>query len=87
MLRVPNPRWLMQEVHSNARVYPGSGHVAVRPAGVCECTVLSCTGVPVVGEYKRGERGREAPMSLLGEKMIEASANIPLKRACVCAAG
>ena len=62
----------MQEVHSNARVYPGSGHVAVRPAGVCECTVLSCTGVPVVGEYKQGERGREAPKSLLEEKMIEA---------------
>ena len=67
------------------RIYPGSGHGAVRPAGVCECTVLSCTGVPVVAEYKRGERGREAPRSLLEEKMIEASANIVLWRAgCVC---
>ena len=32
--------------------------------------------MPVVGEYKQGERGREAPKSLLEEKMIEASANI-----------
>ena len=32
--------------------------------------------VPVVGEYRRGERGREAPKSLLEEKSIEASANI-----------
>ena len=65
-------------------VYPGSSHGAVRPARACECTVLSCTGVPVVGEYKRGERGREAPKSLLEEKMIEASVNIVLRRACVC---
>ena len=32
--------------------------------------------VPVVGGYRRGERGREAPRSLLEEKLIEASANI-----------
>ena len=56
----------------------------VHLAGVCECTVLSCIGVPVVGEYKRGERGREAPKSLLGEKMIEASANIALRITFVC---
>ena len=42
----------------------------------------------VVGEYKRGERGREAPKSLLEEKMIEASANIVLRRAvCVLRVG
>ena len=35
--------------------------------------------MPVVGEYKRGERGREAPKSLLEEKMIEASG----ERVCV----
>ena len=32
--------------------------------------------VPVVGGHMRGERGREAPRSLLEEKLIEASANI-----------
>ena len=32
---------------------------------VCEGTILTCTGVPVVGGYKRGESGREAPKSLL----------------------
>ena len=42
--------------------------MVVCPAGVCECTILSCTGVPVVGEYKRGERGREAPKSLLSDR-------------------
>ena len=57
-------------------MYPGSGRGAIRLAGVCECTILSCTEVPVVGDYKRGERGREAPKSLLEEEMIEASANI-----------
>ena len=35
--------------HSNTRVYPGSGRGAVRPAGVREGAVLSCTGVLVVG--------------------------------------
>ena len=40
--------------------------------------------MPIVGEYKRGERGREAPKSLLGEKMIEASANIALRITFVC---
>ena len=29
-----------------------------------------------MGGYKRGERGREAPRSLLEEELIEASANI-----------
>jgi len=33
-------------------------------------------GVLVVGGYRRGERGREAPRSLLEQKSIEASANI-----------
>ena len=68
-------------------VYPGSGYGAVRPAGLCECTVLSCTEVLVVGEYKRGERGREAPKSLVQARMIEASANIELWRAGVCYVG
>ena len=56
-------------------VYPGSGRRAVHPAKVCECTVLSCTGGACSRGYKRDERGREAPKSLLDE-MIEASANI-----------
>ena len=47
-------------------VYPGSGRGAVRPAkGVCEVTVLSCTRSACSRGYKRGERGREAPKSLL----------------------
>ena len=33
--------------------------------------------------YKRGERGREAPKSLLEEELIEASANIEVQRS-VC---
>ena len=41
--------------------------------------------VPVVGGYKRGERGRKAPKSLLEEEMIEASANIGAQESgCVC---
>jgi hypothetical protein len=69
MLCDPNPRWLMQEI---TQEYTGLSWF--RPRGrtsskrVCECTVLSCTGVPVVGEYKRGERGREAPKSLLSDR-------------------
>ena len=51
---------------------------------MCESTVLSCTGVLVVGGYKRGERGREAPKSLLEEELIEASANIGAQKS-VCA--
>ena len=44
--------------------------------GVCEGTVLSCTGGAYSRGYKRGERGREAPKSLLEEELIGASANI-----------
>ena len=44
--------------------------------GVCEGTVLSCTGGAYSRGYRRDERGREAPKSLLEEKLIEASANI-----------
>jgi len=43
---------------------------------VCESTVLSCTGGACSRGYKRGERGRETPRSLLEEELIEASANI-----------
>ena len=65
-------------------VYPGSGHGAVRPAKVCECTVLSCTGGACSRGYKRSERGRKAPKSLL-EKVIETSANIGAQESgCVC---
>ena len=44
--------------------------------GVCESTILSCIGGACSRGYKRGERGRKAPKSLLEEEMIEASANI-----------
>ena len=44
--------------------------------GVCEDTVLSCTVGACSRGYKRGERGREAPKSLLEERLIETSANI-----------
>jgi hypothetical protein len=48
---------------------------AVRPAkGVC--TVLTCTGVLVVGDTCLGERGREAPKSQRTRGVIEASANM-----------
>ena len=65
------------------------GFILVPAAGpyvqqrLCECTVLSCTGGACSRGYKRGERGREAPKSLL-EEMIEASANIGAQKS-VCA--
>ena len=51
---------------------------------VCESIVLSCTGGACSRGYKRGERGREAPRSLLEEELIEASANIGAQKS-VCA--
>ena len=65
------------------------GFILVRPwgctssKGVCESTVLSCTGGACSRAYKRDERGREAPRSLLEEELIEVSANIGAqKSAC-----
>jgi hypothetical protein len=78
MLRVPVPRWLMQEVTQWHKIYPGSDHGAVHPAE-CASTVLSCTGVLVVGGYKLGERGMEASMSLRMLELIETSANIGVR--------
>ena len=52
--------------------------------GVCDSTALSCTGGACSRGYKRGERGREAPKSLLEGELIEASANIGVQRS-VCA--
>ena len=37
----------------------------------------------VVGGYKRGERGREAPKSLLGEKLSVASSVVRARSECV----
>ena len=76
----------MVDARGNTRthgVYQGSGRGAVRPARVCECTILSCTGGACSRGYKQGERGREAPKSLL-EEMIKASANIVAQKS-VCA--
>ena len=52
--------------------------------GVCEGTILPCTGGACSRGYKRGERGRKAPKSLLEEKSIEASTNIEAQKS-VCA--
>ena len=85
MLRVPRPRWLMQEATQSR-----TGLSWFRPwgrmssKGVCESTVLSCTGGACSRGYNRGERGREAPRSLLEEELIEASANIGAQKS-VCA--
>ena len=43
---------------------------------MCEGTVLSYTEGACSRGYTGGERGREAPKSLLEERLIEASANI-----------
>ena len=52
--------------------------------GVCESTVLSCTGGACSRGYKRGDRGRQAPRSLLEVELIEANANIEAQKS-VCA--
>ena len=52
--------------------------------GVRDSIVLSCTGGVCSRGYKQGERGREAPRSLLEEELIEASANIGAQKS-VCA--
>ena len=71
------PRWLMQEATQERTIYSGSGRGAVLPArGCARALYYLAPGVPVVGGYKRGERGREAPKSLLEERLIEANANI-----------
>ena len=69
MLRVSSSQMMMQETTQKRTIYPGSGRGAVRPAkGVCESTVLSCTWSACSRGYKQGERGREAPRSLLEEE-------------------
>ena len=55
----------------------------VQQRGVREHYTVLHRGVCSRG-YKRGERGREAPKSLLKEKMIEASANIGAQKS-ICA--
>ena len=46
---------------------------------MCEGTVLSCTRSTCSSGYKRGERGREAPKSLLEEKLSMASIDVRLE--------
>ena len=48
----------------------------VRQRGCARALYYLTPEVPVVGGYRRGERGREAPRSLLEEKTIGANANI-----------
>ena len=77
MLRVPRPRWLMQETTQSCTDlswFRPRGRTFSK--GVCESTILSCTGGACSRGYKRGERRREAPRSLLEEELIETSANI-----------
>ena len=70
MLRVSSSQMLMQK----ATQFRPQGRTSSK--GVCEGTVLSCTGDACSRGYMRGERGREDPKSLLEEKLIEASDNI-----------
>ena len=42
-------------------VYPGFGRGAVHPAKVCECTILSCTGMFVVGGTSEAREGGKLP--------------------------
>ena len=49
---------------------------------MCEGTVLSCTRSACSRGYKRGERGREAPKSLLEEELCVASSDVGIE-ACV----
>jgi hypothetical protein len=48
----------------------------VQQRGCARALYYLAPEVPVVGGYRRVERGREAPRSLLEEESIEASANI-----------
>ena len=74
----------MQEVTQEHTIYPSSDREAVRPArGCARALYYLAPEVPVVGRYRRGERGREAPKSLLEERLIEASANIGAQKS-VC---
>ena len=51
--------------------YPGSGRGAVRLAKECaRALYYLAPGVLVVGGYKRGERRRDAPKSLLEEESV-----------------
>ena len=52
--------------------------------GVCEGTVLSCTRSACSRGYKRGERGREAPKSLLEEGLSVANSDVGARSECVC---
>ena len=48
----------------------------VQQRGCARALYYLAPEVPVVGGYRRGERGREAPRSLLEEKTIGVNANI-----------
>ena len=85
MLRVPSLR--MVDARGNTGTYGFILVPAARPyvqqRGVrMHCTIMH-RGACSRG-YKRGERGREAPKSLLEGELIEASANIRAQKS-VCA--
>ena len=51
---------------------------------VCEGTVLSCTRSACSRGYKRGERGRKAPKSLLEKELRVAGSDVGARSKRVC---
>ena len=79
MLRVSSSQMMMQEA-----ITVTHGFILVPAKGVCEGTVLSCTRSACSRGYKRGERGREAPKSLLEEGLIVVNSDVGARSKCVC---
>ena len=62
MLRVSNPRWLMQEAIRGRTVYPSSGRGAVRPTKeYARALYCLCTEVTVVGGTSEAREGGKLP--------------------------
>ena len=86
MLRALVSRWLMQEGTQWRRVYPGSGQWG-RTSSREGSTVLSCTGVLVVGGTSLSERGRELPSLWSWASANESLCVNVFERACPRAEG
>src|SRR4026209_2174605 len=83
MLHVSSSQMMMQEATVTHGLFWFRPRGRTSSKGVCECTVLSCTRSACSRGYKRGERGRGAPKSLLEEEMSEASADVRTRSAYV----